>query len=168
MLPSQFQTETYRMTRRDWLSRALLATTCLAAPLVPSLARAAAPTRIEVWKSPTCGCCVDWIKHFEANGFKFNVNDTGNDDARAVLGMPLKFGGCHTAVVEGYVIEGHVPAREVRRLLRDRPRALGLAVPGMPFGSPGMDQPQHGGRRDPYDVLLVQSDGSSSVFQAYR
>jgi hypothetical protein len=140
----------------------------LAAALVPALARAAPMTRAEVWKSPTCGCCVDWIKHFEANGFQVRVHDTGNDDARAVLGMPVKFGGCHTAVVEGYVIEGHVPAREVRRLLRERPRALGLAVPGMPFGSPGMDQPQHGGRRDAYNVLLVKSDGSSTVYQSYR
>lgn len=127
-----------------------------------------APTRVEVWKGPSCGCCSDWIEHLQANGFSVVAHDEGNTDARARLGMPLALGSCHTARVEGYVIEGHVPAREIRRLLREHPRAVGLAVPGMPQGSPGMDGPLTRGRRDPFDVLLVARDGRYSVYQSYR
>ncbi len=123
---------------------------------------------VEVWKDPSCGCCKDWIKHLEANGFAVRVFETGNTAQRGRLGMPAKLGSCHTALVGGYVVEGHVPAREIRRLLKDRPNALGLAVPAMPIGSPGMDGPEYGGRRDPYDVLLVQTSGASRVFQSYR
>jgi len=123
---------------------------------------------VEVWKDPSCGCCKDWIKHLEANGFAVRVFETGNTAMRGRLGMPAQFGSCHTALVGGYVVEGHVPAREIRRLLKDRPAALGLAVPAMPVGSPGMDGPEYGGRRDPYDVLLVQDTGASRVFQSYR
>lgn len=138
-----------------------------AALAVPAWAQTAAPL-VEVWKSPTCGCCKDWIKHLEAAGFAVRVTDTGNTQARGQLGMPAQLGSCHTARVGGYVVEGHVPAREIRRLLKERPAALGLVVPAMPVGSPGMDGPEYGGRRDPYDVLLVQRDGRHSVFQSYR
>jgi hypothetical protein len=86
---------------------------------------------------------------------------------RERLGMPQKLGSCHTALVAGYVIEGHVPAREIQRLLKDKPQALGLTVPRMPVGSPGMDGPEYGGRKDPYDVLLVAKDGTTTVFQRY-
>ena len=126
---------------------------------------------IEVWKSPTCGCCKDWIKHLQANGFDVKtheVSEAAKTSRRAQLGLADKFGSCHTAVASGYVIEGHVPARDIRRLLKERPRALGLAVPGMPVGSPGMDGPEYGGRKDPYAVLLVQRDGSSSIYRAYQ
>jgi hypothetical protein len=135
--------------------------------LMPA-AFAAKPTRVDVWKSPTCGCCHDWIAHLECNGFSVTVHDEGNTDARARLGMPARYGSCHTAVVEGYAVEGHVPAREIQRLLKERPRAVGLAVPAMPIGSPGMDGPAYRGRKDPYDVLLVARDGSSTVYQSYR
>ena len=81
--------------------------------------------------------------------------------------MPQQLASCHTASVGGYVIEGHVPARDIQRLLTEKPTALGLAVPGMPIGSPGMDGEVYGGRRDPYQVLLVQKDGSTQVFQSY-
>ena len=94
--------------------------------------------------------------------------DTGNTDVRAQLGMPQQYGSCHTGRVGGYALEGHVPAREIRRLLSERPKAVGLAVPAMPVGSPGMDGPAYGGQRDPYDVLLVARDGSASVYQSYR
>jgi hypothetical protein len=133
----------------------------------PAFARTEAP-RVEVWKDPSCGCCKDWIKHLEANGFAVRVFETGNTQMRGRLGMPAQFGSCHTARVAGYVVEGHVPAREIQRLLKERPAALGLAVPGMPVGSPGMDGAVYGGRRDPYDVLLVQKNAGSSVFQSYR
>jgi hypothetical protein len=131
-------------------------------------ARAAAPTAMEVWKSPACGCCKDWIAIVQREGFKVQTFEEGNNAARARFGLPARYGSCHTARVGGYVVEGHVPVREIRRLLVEKPDAIGLAVPGMPVGSPGMDGPDYGGRRDPYDVLLVHRDGSSRVFASYR
>ena len=142
--------------------------------VLPALAWAAGttkatqPVRVEVWKDPACGCCKDWIDHLRASGFDVRAHETGNAAAREKLGMPERYGSCHTASVGGYAIEGHVPAREVRRLLREKPVAIGLAVPAMPVGSPGMDGPEYGARRDPYDVLLVRRNGSSLVFQSYR
>ena len=133
---------------------------------LPNVAHAASAS-VEVWKAPTCGCCKDWIRHMEANGFGVKVHDSGNTAARARLGIPIRLGSCHTALVEGYAIEGHVPAREIRRLLAERPNAIGLAVPGMPIGSPGMDGPAYGTRKDPYEVLLVRKDGGTTSFQRY-
>jgi len=131
-------------------------------------AKAATPKpMVMVWKDPNCGCCKDWMAHLEREGFQVAVQDKGNTAARAALGMPQKLGSCHTAQVQGYVIEGHVPASDIKRLLAEKPKALGLAVPGMPIGSPGMDGPEYGGRRDPYRVLLVQKDGSTQVFNSY-
>jgi hypothetical protein len=124
--------------------------------------------RVEVWKDPTCGCCGEWIQHLEQNGFSVVVHDTGNAQVRAKLGIPVKLGSCHTAVVAGYAVEGHVPAREILRLLKEKPVAIGLAVPGMPVGGPGMDSPAYKGRRDPYDVLLVLKGGATSVFASYN
>jgi hypothetical protein len=129
---------------------------------------AADPTPIEVWTGPSCSCCHDWIKHLEANGFVVTTHDGGNTDARARLGMPTRFGSCHTGAVAGYAIEGHVSAREIRRLLDERADAVGLSVPAMPRGSPGMDGPVYGGARDPYDVFLIRRDGSALVYQSYR
>ena len=149
--------------RRNFIAAALAAL----ATAVP-VAVAAAPAAVEVWKAPTCGCCKDWIVHLEANGFKVQVHDSGNTAARARLGIPMRLGSCHTALVDGYAIEGHVPAREIRRLLAERPGAVGLAVPGMPVGSPGMDGPAYGARKDAYDVLLVRKDGSTTSYQHYQ
>jgi hypothetical protein len=140
----------------------------LAAVAAPALSAAPTKPRVEVWKGPACGCCKDWVKHLEANGFTVVTHDDGNSEVRARLGIPVKYGSCHTAQVGGYALEGHVPAREVHRLLRERPQAVGLAVPAMPVGSPGMDGPEYGGRKDPYDVLLVRKDGNATVFQSYR
>ncbi len=143
----------------------------LAGALLLALPRTwAAPGRllVEVWKDPTCGCCKDWIAHLEKNGFEARVHDTGNTAARQRLGIPSQYGSCHTAVVDGYALEGHVPVREILRLLNERPNAIGLAVPGMPIGSPGMDGPEYGRRRDPYDVLLLARDGTTRIFQSYR
>ena len=125
------------------------------------------PLRIEVWKSATCGCCKDWIAYLEKDGFQVISHDTGNAAVRARMGLPNRYGSCHTAVIDGYLVEGHVPAREIRRLLRERPAALGIAVPEMPIGSPGMDGPAYGNRREPYAVLLVARDGSATVYQQY-
>ena len=150
------------MKRREMLVAGMAAATmgAGATPAKPSL---------EVWKSPECGCCKAWITHMEKNGFSIGkVHDEGNTDARKALGIPLQVGSCHTARVGAYSLEGHVPAREVRRLLAERPTAVGLAVPAMPLGSPGMDGPDFGNQTQAYDVLLVLKDGSTRVFQSYR
>jgi hypothetical protein len=123
---------------------------------------------VEVWKDPSCGCCKDWIAHLRDNGFAVKVTDTGNQAMRRKLGVAEEFGSCHTALVAGYAIEGHVPAREIRRLLAERPEAIGLAVPGMRIGSPGMDGPAYGGRRDPYEVLLIPKAGNARTYASYR
>lgn len=151
--------------RRALLALPLLSLIGFAAPALRAATRR---TPVEVWKSPTCGCCKDWIRILQTEGFDVSVHDDGNDVARERLGMPIAYGSCHTARVEGYVLEGHVPPAAIRRLLRERPPVLGLAVPGMPRGSAGMDGPAYGGVRDPYDVLLVQRDGRAQVFQSHR
>jgi Cu/Ag efflux protein CusF len=144
-----------------------LASTALVAPAFAQTGKAG-KTPLEVWKDPDCGCCNDWVKHLQANGFAVRANDTGNSAARSRLGVPTALGSCHTALVAGYAIEGHVPAREIRRLLKERPQAVGLTVPGMPVGSPGMDGAIYGDRRDPFDVLLIAKDGSTQVFESYN
>lgn len=153
---------------RRRLLGALAAT--LALPAFPVLGRAKpplVPPLVEVWKDPSCGCCHDWIEHMKASGFELRTYDVGNTAVRQRLGVPAKLGSCHSARVEGYAIEGHVPASEVQRLLRERPQAVGLVVPGMPIGSPGMDTPAYGGRRDAYSVLLLGKDGNTRVYASY-
>lgn len=141
----------------------------IAALLAPGWAAAQAPSvHVEVWKSPTCGCCKDWITHMEKSGFRFTVHEVGNTAMRQRMKVPMALGSCHTAVIGRYAIEGHVPARDVQRLLKEKPDAIGLTVPGMPVGSPGMDGSEYGGRKDPYDVLLIAMDGSTRVFSSYR
>jgi hypothetical protein len=156
------------MKRRQLLSAALATLAGASTAALAQSAPADKPPLLQVWKDPNCGCCGDWVTHLQASGFLVQVIDTGNIAARKRLGMPDTLGSCHTARVGGYVIEGHVPARDILRLLREKPNALGLAVPGMPIGSPGMDGPEYKGRRDPYDVLLVQRGGQTTVFQSHR
>lgn len=140
----------------------------LAAPWVGAQAQAGAPAlQMDVWKDPNCGCCGDWVKIMQKDGFTVRVHDVGNAGARRRLKVPVELGSCHTAQVGPYAVEGHVPAREIKRLLRERPDAIGLTVPGMPVGSPGMDGPEYGDRRDPYDVLLIRRDGSTVVYASY-
>ena len=124
---------------------------------------------VTVWKTPTCGCCKDWVIHLRREGFNVVTNDVPDTaPIRQKLGLPAKYGSCHTALVGGYVVEGHVPAQEVKRLLREKPAAIGLAVPGMPIGSPGMEmRGEMLGVRDAYDVVLVTKDGSSRVYESY-
>lgn len=136
--------------------------------LAAHLPAAAKTLFAEVWKDPNCGCCQDWVAHLEKNGFKVKVNDVGNDAMRTRLGVDGKYAGCHTALIGGYAIEGHVPAREILRLLKERPAAIGLAVPGMPVGSPGMDGAMYGTRRDPYTVLLLARGGAPTIYQRYE
>jgi hypothetical protein len=120
---------------------------------------------VEVWKDPTCGCCKEWIALLRNAGFSVTAHDSGNAMARAKARIGLQYASCHTALVEGYAIEGHVPLREIQRLLKEKPDAIGLAVPGMVIGSPGMEQ---GNRVDPYSVLLLHRDGGSSTYAKYR
>lgn len=118
---------------------------------------------LTVYKSPSCGCCSTWAQAMERDGFRVETVDT--DDLAAVcdsLGMPGDLAACHIATVGGYAVEGHVPPSAVRRMLADRPAAAGIAVPGMPIGSVGMEQ---GPTRQPYDVLLVGEDGEAAVYE---
>jgi hypothetical protein len=143
---------------------------CIGLSLLPLLTNVGArpgSASIEIWKSPSCVCCQDWIKYMEGHGFVVKVNDSGNNAARRRLGLPGMYGSCHTALIGGYVVEGHVPVREILRLLSEKPDAIGIAVPAMPIGSPGMDGPVYGNRFDPYDVVLVARDGSARVYQSY-
>ncbi|MGE5668639.1 MAG: DUF411 domain-containing protein [Betaproteobacteria bacterium] len=125
---------------------------------------AAATPDVDVYRSPTCGCCGQWVKHMRANGFTVIVHDVADVDAfRTKIGVPPAYASCHTAIVGGYVVEGHVPAADVRRLLAERPKALGLAVPGMPASAPGMDNLG----AIPYEVLLIQADGVARNYHGY-
>ena len=158
-------------TRRNALIGIAASSLALFTPSLLAHAPIAIP--LEVWKDPNCGCCQDWIDHMEANGFTVTIHNTGNNAVRAKLGLPVELGSCHTALVKGYVVEGHVPAADVHKLLKVQPKALGITVPGMPIGSPGMDGEVYGGRKDPYDVLLVsknlmRSGVSTRVFTSYR
>ena len=124
---------------------------------------AATPT-IKVYKSPTCGCCALWVDHMREAGFELDVEDTNDMIAvKQEAGLPLRLQSCHTALVNGYVFEGHIPAEVIARFLAEAPPASGLAVPGMPVGSPGME---FGDRVDPYDVIQFDADGGTSVYES--
>ncbi|GAA5131431.1 DUF411 domain-containing protein [Alloalcanivorax gelatiniphagus] len=128
----------------------------IAAGLFLTSTLAAAGT-LEVYKSPSCGCCTAWAEHMRDNGFEVEVHNTENlQSIKEKAGLKPGMGSCHTAFIDGYAIEGHVPAEDVKRLLEQRPDAHGLTVPGMPVGSPGMEM---GDRRDAYKVLLYGEDG---------
>jgi hypothetical protein len=155
-----------QMTRRAWILRA--ATTALGGAALLALrpavsAAAPKPTAITVYKDPSCGCCTKWVAHLQANGFAPEVHDRSDMDAlKDGLGVPTALRSCHTAVAGKYVIEGHVPAADVKRLLTAKPAGtFGLAVPGMPAGSPGMEMST---RRDRYDVVAFGPAGSTRVF----
>jgi hypothetical protein len=136
----------------------------LAGLMLGGVAAAADLPKVEVYKSPTCGCCGKWADHMRQQGFEVTTHNVADmAAARKRLGMPGGVASCHTAVVGGYLIEGHVPAADVKRLLAEKPKAVGLAVPNMPNGSPGMESP----RPVPYDVLLVQSNGSVRTFASH-
>jgi hypothetical protein len=131
----------------------------------PAFAATDGAPAIEVWKSPTCGCCGKWVEHLEANGFEVKAKNSSPamlDRIKRQAGIEDKLAACHTAKIEGYTIEGHVPASDIKRLVSEHPDAVGLTVPNMPIGSPGMEQPD--GETEPYDVLLVKKDGSVEVF----
>lgn len=120
---------------------------------------------VVVYKSPTCGCCNEWVSHLRENGFEVTVHDRLNmDPVKRAMGVPQRLQSCHTAQVGDYVIEGHVPADDIARLLKEKLPVKGLSVPGMPMGSPGMEGP----RKDPYEVLTFQPDGRTSVYTRHN
>lgn len=128
-------------------------------------AKPAKAAQLTIYKSPYCGCCGAWVEHVRANGFDPVVRDMEDvTPIAAKAGVPDEARSCHTALIDGYFVEGHVPASDIRKLLRERPNARGIAVPGMPIGSPGMEQ---GGQRDPYDTLLITGNGSSKIFMKH-
>lgn len=147
--------------------KALLAMAAVtAAAFAPTRAAWAQSPEIEVWRGPQCGCCELWIEHLKQAGFAVKEYQVDNPGAwRQRMGMPSRYGSCHTARIAGYAIEGHVPAEDILRLVAQRPQAIGLAVPYMPLGSPGMEVED--GRRQAYDVLLVKADGSAQTFRHY-
>jgi hypothetical protein len=124
------------------------------------------PNDIHVYKSPTCGCCADWVDHLKDNGFEVEVTETNSlNPIKQAAGLTPSLTSCHTAFIGDYVIEGHVPANDIRRLIADAPKASGLAVPGMPVGSPGMEM---GDRKDRYQVLMFNDSGQTRVFSEHN
>lgn len=139
----------------------------MGAPL--SQRESGARPKVDVFKTATCGCCSKWIDHMKAARFEVRFVDVPQeelDKVKAKHGVPARASSCHTALVGGYVVEGHIPASEVKRLLKERPRVLGLAVPGMPAGSPGMEVP--GFQPPPYDVMSFDKQGRMRVFSTQK
>lgn len=153
------------LSRRDWLAM-VAGGIALGALGRPASALSRGMVEVKVYKSPTCGCCGKWVTHLRDHGFTVEVEDVADIAAiKARHGVPGSLSSCHTALVEGYVVEGHVPAGDIRRLLEERPEALGIAAPGMPVGSPGMEV---GDRKDPYDVVAFDRAGKSWIFASHR
>jgi hypothetical protein len=149
------------MKRRQWM----LGAAAFALAGIAGRAVAAAAPEMVVYKSPTCGCCKDWVKHLQANGLAVKTVDVADLAAvRARFSVPDRLAACHTAVIGGYVVEGHVPAAAVKRLLAEKPGAIGISVPGMPIGSPGME----GANPEPFGVVVFDERGRSKVFESYR
>ena len=150
------------------MSRAIILAAAAGIAMVAAFATLRAPSAsaepiaITVYKTPSCGCCGDWIKHLEENGFVAEVHDLPDlTPVKIAADLKPELASCHTALVGDYAIEGHVPAADIKRLLQEAPNARGLAVPGMPMGSPGMEGPH----RDSYDTLLYTKSGTTTVFQ---
>jgi len=140
-----------------------LSLTTGAVALRPINAASKEPT-ITVYKDPNCGCCKSWVEHLVKHGYRVDAKDTPDmTEIKRTLGVPERVAACHTAVVNGYLIEGHVPAKDIARLLREKPKVAGLAVPGMPAGSPGME----GSRTQHYQVLTFDKNGKTTVFARY-
>lgn len=152
------------LTRRHVLSGAA---SLISLGILPDQTFAQHLETIKVFKTATCGCCHDWIAHLKDAGFAVTAQDLEYDalaDLKQTAGVPEGLVSCHTGRIAGYVIEGHVPAADIRRLLVERPAAIGLSVPGMPSGSPGMGPED---QREAYDVILIGRDGAANVFASY-
>lgn len=149
-----------------WIGVAVgVATAAVAFTTVSSTSgETAVAAEITVYKSPQCGCCSKWIEHLEADGFTVKTEETADmSKVKSEFGIPSELVSCHTAMVDGYLVEGHVPAETIRRLLAERPEIAGLAVPGMPTGSPGMEGPNP----QPYDVIAFDTEGGQRVFESH-
>ena len=153
-----------RLIRRPLLARRALLLGAGAATLLAACAQGAEPLAIQVYKTPFCGCCTKWVEALRAAGLKPSINELEDlTPVRATYGVIDTLSSCHTARIGGYTIEGHVPPSDILRLLQERPKALGLAVPGMPIGSPGMEMP--GAVAEPYaTLLLLDAKGATRVF----
>ncbi|WP_100637846.1 DUF411 domain-containing protein [Marinobacter salexigens] len=148
--------------KKQILGMALTATLGFSTPVLA----AGAGQSIHVYKSPTCGCCTAWVDHMESNGFDVETTDTHDmNRVKFEAGISRNLASCHTAFVGDYVIEGHVPAADIHKLIADAPKARGLAVPGMPAGSPGMEM---GDRKDHYQVLMFNDKGQTKVFAEHN
>ncbi len=153
---------TYRLFNRRQL---LQGSAAMALAAVAPPASAASYPPIAAYRNPSCGCCEKWAAHLTENGFQVTMQDDPElDKRRAAAGVPADIGGCHTAYMGDHIIEGHVPAEDIIRFLAEKPHARGLAVPGMPMGSPGMEM---GATRDAYDVLAFKADGTWGVFASH-
>ena len=141
----------------------LVAITSLIVLAISSPSQSSGPL-ITVFKTPTCGCCGKWVEHLKANGFTVKVQEVNDTSAyERQYRVPRTMESCHTAVVNGYTIEGHVPAAEIKRLLNEKPKAVGLAVPGMPVGSPGMEA----AHSEAFSVFVFDEGGHASVYARY-
>lgn len=144
------------------IDRRTMLGTVMAAASAAACAKPARAVEVSVYKSPSCGCCGAWVDHLRSSGLSVAVQDMEDvSPIAAQAGVPDEARSCHTAIVDGYFVEGHVPAGDIRKLLAERPKARGIAVPGMPIGSPGMEQ---GDMKQPYDTLIIGLDGKSRVF----
>jgi hypothetical protein len=152
------------MTRRSALRGLVVAGGSLLSSAWLSAQAAAKKPQVTVYKSETCGCCGNWVEHMKTAGFEVKaINVADIDQVKKTYGVPASASSCHTALVDGYVLEGHVPADAVQRMLREKPKFAGLAVPGMPMGSPGMDVP--GGHKDPYAIMSFDKAGAVAVYE---
>jgi hypothetical protein len=155
------------MTFKRSLALVLTAACLGVAPLAQT--KTPAGPAVSVYKTPTCGCCSKWIDHMKGAGFKVTFTDMPQeslDNVKKKHGVPVATHSCHTAVVDGFVIEGHVPAVQVKRLLKERPKVKGIAVPGMPLGSPGMEV--SGVTAQPYDVLTFDAQGKTKLYAVIK
>lgn len=138
----------------------------LGATLLTRVSRAEGGPKMSVIKSASCGCCGMWVEHMKTNGFDLTVENVEDlYERKDKLKIPAELQSCHTGIVDGYIVEGHVPAADVQRLLKERPKALGIAVPGMPTGAPGMEM---GSKKDAFKVILFTADGKQSVWNEYK
>jgi hypothetical protein len=148
--------------KRNWTAKLAVALALVLAASVSAQRGAQQQASVTVYKTATCGCCSKWVDHLRAQGFDVKALDVDNiASVKATYGVPQELGSCHTALVGGYVVEGHVPGDVVSRMLRERPKIVGLAVPGMPVGSPGMEVP---GRSESYSILSFDKTGKSAVY----
>jgi hypothetical protein len=151
------------ISRRDWLRTTIGGTAAVLFADLAHASAAAAPIKMTVYKDAGCGCCKKWVEHVRQAGFEVEAHDTSNmDEVKANAGVPAQLQSCHTALVGRYAVEGHVPADVIKKMLDEKPNIRGIAVPGMPAGSPGMEIPN--GRKERFDIVAFERNGKTRVF----